>query len=136
LPPPLGFVPLAYLTDLIYTRDMWMHRLDICRATGRAMEITPGHDGRIVALVVRDLNRRAVRKLDRRAVIYALTGPAGGAWSIGRGPAPTAAIHLEALVFCRYASGRMTPPDARSAAVLSGDLALAEQLLARTSVPF
>src|SRR5712671_5886310 len=43
--PLLGVVPLGYLTDLIYTRDMWMHRLDICRVTGREMVQTPRHDG-------------------------------------------------------------------------------------------
>src|SRR5712692_9807606 len=32
--PLLGVAPIGYVTDLIYTRDMWMHRLDICRATG------------------------------------------------------------------------------------------------------
>src|SRR5260370_10295625 len=32
--PLLGLVPLGYLTDLIYTRDMWMHRLHICGPPG------------------------------------------------------------------------------------------------------
>jgi hypothetical protein len=48
--PLLGMVPLGYLTDLISTRDMWMHRLDICRATGREMVLTSRHNGRITAL--------------------------------------------------------------------------------------
>jgi hypothetical protein len=56
-------VPLDYLIDLIYTRDMWMHRLDICRATGREMVQTPQHDGRITTLVVRDLARKHTPKL-------------------------------------------------------------------------
>ncbi len=56
--PPLGTVPVSYLTDLIYTRDMWRHRLDICQATGREMEVTAGHDARVTALVVRDLARK------------------------------------------------------------------------------
>ena len=58
LPALGGIVPIGYLTDLIYTRDMWMHRLDICRATGREMIQTSHHDGRITALVVRDLVRK------------------------------------------------------------------------------
>ena len=32
---PLGRRSLAYLMDIVYTRDVWMHRIDICRATGR-----------------------------------------------------------------------------------------------------
>ena len=56
--PPLGTVPIGYMTDLIYVRDMWMHRVDICQATGREMALTPDHDGRIIALVMRDLGKR------------------------------------------------------------------------------
>ncbi len=50
--PPLGFVRFDYLTDLIYPRDTWSHRLDVCRATGREMVLTPDHDGQIIALVM------------------------------------------------------------------------------------
>src|SRR5713226_4868040 len=67
--PALGIVPIGYLTDLIYTRDMWMHRLDICRATGREMIQTSHHDGRITALVVRDLARKLTAKLAGQAVV-------------------------------------------------------------------
>src|SRR5712691_708091 len=42
----------GYLVDTIFTRDTWMHRLDVSRATGRSMEHTAGHDGRLVADVV------------------------------------------------------------------------------------
>src|SRR5260370_16885275 len=72
--PLLGLVPLGYLTDLIYTRDMWMHRLDICRATGREMVQTPPHDGRITALAVRDLTRTLTPKLSAKPVVYPLPG--------------------------------------------------------------
>jgi uncharacterized protein (TIGR03083 family) len=44
--------PLSYLMDVIYTRDTWMHRGDISRATGRNIALTPEHDGRIVAHMV------------------------------------------------------------------------------------
>src|SRR5260370_32673493 len=72
--PALGIVPIGYLTDLIYTRDMWMHRLDLCRATQREMVLTPEHDGRIVALVIRDLVRKLTPRIGGRAVAYELTG--------------------------------------------------------------
>lgn len=42
----------GYLVDTIFTRDMWMHRLDISRATRLPMDLTAGHDGRLVADVV------------------------------------------------------------------------------------
>jgi len=45
----LGWQPLGYLFDIGFTRDVWMHRVDIARATGRPLELTAGHDGRIVA---------------------------------------------------------------------------------------
>ena len=40
---------MGYLLDTILTRDPWMHRVDIARATGRDLVLTAGHDGRIVA---------------------------------------------------------------------------------------
>ena len=45
----IGWQPLAYLFDMGFTRDVWMHRIDIARAAGIPPELTPGHDGRIVA---------------------------------------------------------------------------------------
>ena len=45
---------LGFVLDTILTRDTWMHRVDIARATGRPLELTAEHDGRIVADVVRE----------------------------------------------------------------------------------
>ena len=58
---------LGYLTDVILTRDPWMHRLDIARATGQAPTLTADHDGVIVADVVLEWARRHGRpyRLDR-----------------------------------------------------------------------
>ena len=39
----------GYLIDIIDLRDAWMHRLDTARATGADLDLTAGHDGRIVA---------------------------------------------------------------------------------------
>ena len=50
--PPIGWTSLKYLLDVGFTRDVWAHRIDICAATGRAMELTPDHDGRLVADIV------------------------------------------------------------------------------------
>lgn len=40
--------PLGYLYDIGFTRDVWMHRVDLSRATGRTFNATAQHDGRIV----------------------------------------------------------------------------------------
>jgi len=37
---------MAFLLDTILTRDPWMHRIDIARATGRDVELTAEHDRR------------------------------------------------------------------------------------------
>jgi uncharacterized protein (TIGR03083 family) len=89
---------LRYLMDTIYTRDVWLHRDDVCRATGHAMILTPEHDGRIVAGVVADWTRRHGRP-------YRLTlhGPAGGTFAAGRGGPELA---FDAVEFCRLLSGR------------------------------
>ena len=39
---------------MIITRDPWMHRLDLARATGQDLVLTADHDGVIVADVVAD----------------------------------------------------------------------------------
>jgi uncharacterized protein (TIGR03083 family) len=96
--PPLGTKPLGYLMDRIYTRDAWMHRIDIARATGRTLELTADHDGRIVADVVAEWASTHGRPYRLR-----LTGPAGGSWSAGdEGEEHT----LDAVEFCRILSGR------------------------------
>ncbi len=50
--PPIGWRPLKYLFDVGFTRDVWCHRIDICAATGRPMDLKPDHDGRLVADIV------------------------------------------------------------------------------------
>ena len=73
--PPLGTKPLGYLMDRIYTRDAWLHRVDICRATGRPMLLTAEQDGRIVDDVVVEW-----AELHGQPFELVLTGPAGGRW--------------------------------------------------------
>ena len=91
---------MSYLLDVILTRDPWMHRVDISRATGRDLVLTPEHDGRLVADVVAEWASRHGRPYRLR-----LTGPAGGTWSAGTdGPE----LELDAVEFCRIISGRGT----------------------------
>jgi uncharacterized protein (TIGR03083 family) len=134
--PLLGVVPLGYATDLIYTRDMWMHRLDICRATGREMVQTPQHDGRITALVVRDLARTLTPKLAGQAVVYELTGSSGGGFRLGAKASPTARITMDALDFHLQASGRLKADELSSHASWSGDEQMARLALDDTQVVY
>jgi len=93
---------LGYLTDLILTRDLWMHRVDISRATGRDMELTAEHDGRIVAEIVAEWARRHGRPFTLN-----LEGPAGGTFTQGdANPDSREELALDAVEFCRILSVR------------------------------
>ena len=92
---------LGYVTDVILTRDAWMHRLDLARATGQDPMLTADHDGVIVADVVAEWARR-----HGQPYRLELTGPAGGTWSSGTGGEP---IVMDAADFCRLLSGRPGP---------------------------
>jgi len=89
---------MGYLLDVILTRDTWMHRVDIARATGRALVLTPDHDGRLVADVVAEWARR-----HGRPFTLSLEGPAGDVYTSGAGGE---AIALDPVEFCRILSGR------------------------------
>ena len=86
------------LFEVILTRDTWIHRADITRATGREMVLTPEHDGRIVEDCVLDWATKHGRPFS-----LVLSGPAGGRFEGG-----TAEPHIEtdAIEFVRALSGR------------------------------
>ena len=92
---------IGYLTDVILTRDPWMHRLDLARATAQAPVLTADHDGVIAADVVNEWARR-----HGRPYRLELTGPAGGSWGSGAGGEE---IVMDAADFCRVVSGRPGP---------------------------
>jgi hypothetical protein len=87
----------GYLLDVILTRDPFLHRVDITRATGTPMYADPAHEGVIVDDVVQEW-------AGRHGAPYqlVLTGPAGGRWN--RGDAER--VELDAFEFCRMLSGR------------------------------
>ncbi|GAC1669613.1 MAG: hypothetical protein NVS9B8_12510 [Candidatus Limnocylindrales bacterium] len=97
-----GRFTMAELFRVILTRDTWMHRVDITRATGRALVLTPGHDGRIVEDCVLDWATR-----HGRAFSLELSGPAGGRFGGGGG---VTASECDAVEFVRALSGRGTSP--------------------------
>ncbi|MFI0349947.1 maleylpyruvate isomerase family mycothiol-dependent enzyme [Actinomadura sp. 9N407] len=91
---------IGYLFDVILTRDPWMHRVDVVRATGAEHVLTADHDGVLVADVVAEW-------ADRHGQPYTLrlTGPAGGTFESGHGGP---AIEMDAIEFCRVLCGRDT----------------------------
>jgi len=93
-----GRVSFGYLNDVVVTRDSFIHRVDITRATGKPMVVTADHEGRIVADVVRDWAAR-----HRAGFTLQLSGPAGGSYAAGSGGPE---IIRDAIEFCRIVSGR------------------------------
>lgn len=93
---------IGYMTDVILTRDPWMHRMDLARATGAAPVLTEDHDGVIVADVVAEWAARHASPYDLE-----LSGPAGGRWRRGSG---AEVIAMDAIDFCRAVSGRGDAP--------------------------
>jgi len=90
---------MGYVFEVILTRDTWMHRVDVAQATGRPLDLTPGHDGRIVADVVAEWARR-----HGKPFTLELTGPAGGAYTEGVGGVE---LTCDAVEFCRMLAGRV-----------------------------
>jgi uncharacterized protein (TIGR03083 family) len=97
--PVLGRRSVGFLVDLVITRDVWMHRVDITRAAGATLVLTPEHDGRLVADMVSDWASTHVDPF-----LLELTGPAGGTFVRGEA-APT---RIDAVEFVRIVSGRGT----------------------------
>jgi uncharacterized protein (TIGR03083 family) len=88
----------GFLVDKIFTRDTWMHRLDISRATGKAMVLTAAHDGRLVDDVVGEWGQRHGQPFS-----LTLTGTAGGQWTVGD---QGEQLELDALDFCLTVGSR------------------------------
>lgn len=124
--PVAGFMTLRDLMWITHSRDTWMHRLDICRATNRPFEQTREHDGRIVELVVRDVAQKLRKRLNGKAITLVLTGIAGGEWQIGNGES-AAVLEMDALDFNIFVSGRFSFEEGMQRARISGDKGLIEK---------
>jgi hypothetical protein len=92
------WVSLGYVANIIFTRDHYMHRLDISRAVGREPEPAEG-DARLVADIVREWTKRS-----RASALVELAGPAGGSFRCGTGSSGT--IRGDAYDFTRRLAGR------------------------------
>lgn len=95
---PIGRQSLGYLMDIGYTRDVWMHRVDIANATSRPLVLTTEHDGRIVAGVVAEWAR-----IHGLSFVLELEGPAGGTYTSGTGGER---LQIDAVEFVTVLSGR------------------------------
>jgi uncharacterized protein (TIGR03083 family) len=96
--PPVGWVGLWYLLDVGFTRDVWAHRIDLCAATGHAMDLTADHDGRLVADIVGEW-----ANLHGEPFELVLEGPAGGKFSQGTNGER---VEIDAIEFVQVLSRR------------------------------
>ena len=121
--PAIGASNVRFLMGQIFTRDHFMHRVDIARATDRDLALGEV-ERRLVADIVRHWARSS--KADARLV---LTGPAGSTFATGRGARAT--ITGDAVEFCRLLAGRADS----GVMQVEGDTAAARRWLA-AKVPF
>ncbi|WP_432558124.1 maleylpyruvate isomerase family mycothiol-dependent enzyme [Granulicoccus sp. GXG6511] len=91
---------LSWFLDVINTRDVWMHRVDLARALGVARETTVA-EPEAVRQVIRDLDT----DWSGPPLALTLTGVGGGTWRIGAGD-PVAHVTEDAVAFLRLLSGR------------------------------
>ncbi|WP_446215848.1 maleylpyruvate isomerase family mycothiol-dependent enzyme [Micromonospora sp. IBHARD004] len=124
--PGVPRVRVAYLLDVILNRDLWMHRADLARATGKLFVIAE-HDRHIVAQVMRDL----ALQWSAAPVALELTGPAGGTWLIGSGEL-VAVVRADAVAYLRALAGRDDNVDLE---LVSGDAAVLTSLR-QARIPF
>ena len=115
----IGFSNVAYLANTIYTRDTFMHRIDISRATSTELHLGP-REQRLMEDVLVDWSRRtgAAARVD-------LEGPAGGSYLVGTGQIAT--IEGDAVEVARVLAGRGRISSLR----LFGNVPAAESWLAK-----
>lgn len=96
--PPVGVKPLSYLLDVGFTRDVWMHRIDIAVALGRPPQLSPEHDGRILADIIAEW-----ASTHGQPFTLSVAGPAGGNYHQGDNGEH---VDLDAVELCRVFTGR------------------------------
>ena len=103
IPTGVGYdMTMGHMMDRVFTRDQWMHRIDISAATGRELVLTPDHDARIVEDVVLEW-----AQIHEKPFELNLDGPAGGGYRSGE---EGALIEMDATEFCLVLAGRLDKP--------------------------
>lgn len=88
----------GHLYEVVYTREVWLHTIDIARATARQPDLTHPSNARLIEDVVAEWAGRHGRPFE-----LALTAPAGGDYRQGEGGEQ---LTLDAVDFARILSGR------------------------------
>jgi uncharacterized protein (TIGR03083 family) len=98
LPDPVGRKNVGYLFDMGFTRDVWMHRIDLAVATATTWDADAEHDGRMVADMVAEW-----ADTHGEPFSLTLTGPAGGQFTCGENGEH---VEMDTLEFFRILAGR------------------------------
>lgn len=120
---PTGWTDLGFIADHVFTRDVFMHRIDIARAVGRELALGPA-DRRVIEDCLREW-----ASVSRADATVELTGVISGVYLAGDGTAAT--IKGDAIDLCRWFTGR----ESLGAFEIGGDRSRAEGWL-RSSVRF
>jgi hypothetical protein len=99
MPPSLT---LGDLFTVILTRDVFLHRIDIARSTGRDTAVDADREGRLIADVVAEWAARHGEPFR-----LTLAGPAGGRYASGSGGPD---LELDGIELCWILSGRGPAP--------------------------
>ncbi|WP_433008072.1 maleylpyruvate isomerase family mycothiol-dependent enzyme [Kribbella sp. CA-294648] len=121
-------ISLGFIQDILLTRDLWMHRNDVCQALGREFDAGP-YAVELIAQVMRDLEDGPFWQ--GTPVTLTLTGQGGGTYRLGRGE-PIATVSTDAVGYMRTLSGRDDQP---TVVLVEGDPAGAEAV-ANCRMPF
>jgi hypothetical protein len=132
----LGLASFEYLFDVIYPRDEWMHRYDICAATGKKMVVTQEHDGRIVALVLRDIAKKLRKTIGNRTIVLQLTGALTAEYQFGHNPTPDCTLTMDVFDLNLRASGRISVEEVLGKTAVTGDTTTANWFLQNLEVPY
>lgn len=115
--PMPGMMSMAYLADVVYPRDQWMHRMDLCRSTGKAWVANPAHDRRLMDQIMLDMAQNMDGKY---AITVNITGALTTAYRFGSGE-PQAELDIDLFIINRRSSGRITAEDALAESQVRGD---------------
>lgn len=129
-----GVGNFGYLMDIIYPRDEWMHRYDICAATGKKMVITPEHDGRLTDLVLLDIAKKLKKQLAGRTIILQIKGALTGTYQFGSKAEPDCTLEIDLFDLHLRASERISIEEAMRRTAVSGDASVAHWFLNNATV--